>query len=68
LLEFVDSSQNTSANSTLTLTMDFLEAHSISHANGQSTHYYEGGSKDGIPLVFIHGWPDLAETVSRVFT
>ena len=41
--------------------MDFLKAADITHPNGQTTHYYEGGSSDGIPLIFIHGWPDLAE-------
>jgi soluble epoxide hydrolase/lipid-phosphate phosphatase len=42
--------------------MDSLKAHSITHTNGQTTHYYEGGSADGTPLIFIHGWPDLAQT------
>jgi soluble epoxide hydrolase/lipid-phosphate phosphatase len=42
--------------------MQSLEAHDIAHSNGQTTHYYEGGSKDGTPLIFIHGWPDIAES------
>ncbi|KAH5241435.1 hypothetical protein HBI42_194280 [Parastagonospora nodorum] len=42
--------------------MDFLQAHDLSHKNGETTHYYEGGSKDGTPLIFLHGWPDIAET------
>ncbi|KAF1924098.1 alpha/beta-hydrolase [Didymella exigua CBS 183.55] len=41
--------------------MDFLKAADITHPNGQTTHYYEGGTSNGIPLIFIHGWPDLAE-------
>lgn len=41
--------------------MESLTAHDITHKNGQTTHYYEGGSKEGIPLIFIHGWPDIAE-------
>ena len=41
--------------------MESLTAQDITHKNGETTHYYEGGSKDGIPLVFIHGWPDIAE-------
>jgi soluble epoxide hydrolase/lipid-phosphate phosphatase len=42
--------------------MEAFEAHDVSHKNGETTHYYEGGPKDGIPLIFCHGWPDLAET------
>jgi soluble epoxide hydrolase/lipid-phosphate phosphatase len=45
--------------------MDAYEAHDLSLKNGEKTHYYEGGSKDGTPLIFIHGWPDLAETWKR---
>jgi soluble epoxide hydrolase/lipid-phosphate phosphatase len=41
--------------------MDSLKAADITHPNGQTTHYYEGGTSNGIPLIFIHGWPDLAE-------
>jgi soluble epoxide hydrolase/lipid-phosphate phosphatase len=41
--------------------MESLTAHDITHKSGETTHYYEGGSKDGIPLIFIHGWPDIAE-------
>ena len=41
--------------------MDALKAADITHPNGQTTHYYEGGTSNGIPLIFIHGWPDLAE-------
>jgi soluble epoxide hydrolase/lipid-phosphate phosphatase len=41
--------------------MQSFEAHDVSFRNGEKTHYYEGGFKDGIPLIFIHGWPDLAE-------
>ncbi|KAF2649261.1 epoxide hydrolase 2 [Lophiostoma macrostomum CBS 122681] len=42
--------------------MDSLTTDSIAHSTGETTYYYEGGSKEGIPLVFIHGWPDLAQT------
>jgi soluble epoxide hydrolase/lipid-phosphate phosphatase len=42
--------------------MDSLAAVDITLNNGQITHYYEGGTKDGIPLIFIHGWPDIAES------
>ncbi|KAJ4341744.1 hypothetical protein N0V95_007136 [Ascochyta clinopodiicola] len=42
--------------------MDTLKAADITHKNGETTHYYEGGTADGIPLIFIHGWPDIAET------
>ncbi|KAF1947154.1 alpha/beta-hydrolase [Clathrospora elynae] len=41
--------------------MDSLTANNITLKNGERTHYYEGGSKDGTPLIFIHGWPDIAE-------
>ncbi|PNS14318.1 hypothetical protein CAC42_6831 [Sphaceloma murrayae] len=30
--------------------------------NGQKTFYYSAGPSDGQLLIFIHGWPDLAET------
>ncbi|KAK1909399.1 hypothetical protein P3342_011478 [Pyrenophora teres f. teres] len=42
--------------------MDFLTPGDIKHKNGETTHYYEGGSKEGTPLIFIHGWPDIAES------
>lgn len=42
--------------------MDLLKANDFTHANGETTHYYEGGNADGIPLIFIHGWPDIAES------
>ncbi|KAF1915176.1 Alpha/Beta hydrolase protein [Ampelomyces quisqualis] len=42
--------------------MEAYTAHDIKHKNGETTHYFEGGTKDGIPLIFIHGWPDIAET------
>lgn len=41
--------------------MEALKAADVAHPNGQTTHYYEGGTSNGIPLIFIHGWPDLAE-------
>lgn len=41
--------------------MDTFKAADITHKNGQTTHYYEGGTSNGIPLIFIHGWPDIAE-------
>ena len=41
--------------------MDFLTAANLTHPNGETTHYYEGGSPDGTPIVFIHGWPDIAQ-------
>ncbi|KAH7071104.1 Alpha/Beta hydrolase protein [Paraphoma chrysanthemicola] len=34
----------------------------ITLRNGEKTRYYEGGSKDGVPLIFLHGWPGIAET------
>ncbi|KAH7067869.1 Alpha/Beta hydrolase protein [Paraphoma chrysanthemicola] len=37
-------------------------AYDITLRNGEKTRYYEGGSKDGVPLIFIHGWPAIAET------
>lgn len=42
--------------------MESFKANDVSHKSGETTHYYEGGSKNGVPLMFIHGWPDLAET------
>ena len=42
--------------------MEFLTAGDIKHQNGETTHYYEGGSKEGTPLIFIHGWPAIAES------
>jgi soluble epoxide hydrolase/lipid-phosphate phosphatase len=45
----------------ISLVMDALKAADITHPDGQTTHYYEGGTSNGIPLIFIHGWPDLAE-------
>jgi soluble epoxide hydrolase/lipid-phosphate phosphatase len=44
------------------LAMDSFTAGDITHKNGEITHYYEGGSKDGTPLIFVHGWPDIAES------
>jgi soluble epoxide hydrolase/lipid-phosphate phosphatase len=41
--------------------MEQFTAHDITLANGEKTRYYEGGSPTGTPLIFIHGWPDLAE-------
>ncbi|KAF2833348.1 alpha/beta-hydrolase [Ophiobolus disseminans] len=41
--------------------MQSFEAHDLRHKNSETTHYYEGGVKDGTPLIFIHGWPDIAE-------
>jgi soluble epoxide hydrolase/lipid-phosphate phosphatase len=42
--------------------MDYLTAADIIFSNGETTHYYEGGSKHSLPLIFLHGWPDIAET------
>ena len=42
--------------------MEALSACDVTLKTGETTHYYEGGSKDGIPLIFIHGWPDIAES------
>lgn len=42
--------------------MEAFKTADITHKNGETTHYYEGGTPDGVPLVFIHGWPDIAET------
>lgn len=41
--------------------MNALKAANLTHTNGQTTYYYEGGTSNGIPLIFIHGWPDQAE-------
>lgn len=41
--------------------MDALKTADVAHKNGQTTHYFEGGTSNGIPLIFIHGWPDIAE-------
>lgn len=41
--------------------MEFFTAGDVTLNNGETTRYYEGGSKDGTPLIFIHGWPDIAE-------
>ncbi|PSN71502.1 alpha/beta-hydrolase [Corynespora cassiicola Philippines] len=42
--------------------MENQSAHDVALKNGQKFHYYEGGSKTGVPLVFLHGWPGIAET------
>jgi len=42
--------------------MDSFKAGDITLQNGEVTHYYEGGSADGTPLIFLHGWPDIAES------
>jgi soluble epoxide hydrolase/lipid-phosphate phosphatase len=42
--------------------MDSLTAQEVTLHNGERTHFYEGGATDGTPLIFIHGWPDIAET------
>ncbi|KAF2848616.1 alpha/beta-hydrolase [Plenodomus tracheiphilus IPT5] len=44
------------------LTMENFKSNTLTHKNGEITNYYEGGSPDGIPLVFLHGWPDIAES------
>lgn len=41
--------------------MQTFDAHDVTLKNGEKTHYYEGGAKNGVPLIFIHGWPDIAE-------
>ncbi|RAR08036.1 epoxide hydrolase 2 [Stemphylium lycopersici] len=41
--------------------MESFKAGDVTLDNGETTHYYAGGSKDGTPLIFIHGWPDIAE-------
>ncbi|KAH7074937.1 Alpha/Beta hydrolase protein [Paraphoma chrysanthemicola] len=46
----------------LNWTMESLAAHDITLSNGETTRYYEGGSKNGVPLIFMHGWPGIAET------
>ncbi|KAH7085875.1 Alpha/Beta hydrolase protein [Paraphoma chrysanthemicola] len=48
--------------------MESLSAHDVTLKNGETTRYYEGGSKGGIPLVFIHGWPDIAESWKHQLT
>ncbi|KAF2103290.1 alpha/beta-hydrolase [Rhizodiscina lignyota] len=42
--------------------MDAFTGHEFKHKNGETTFYYEGGPKDGPLLIFIHGWPDIAQT------
>lgn len=42
--------------------MDNFKASTLTHRNGEITTYYEGGSPDGTPIIFIHGWPDIAES------
>ncbi|KAL1601707.1 hypothetical protein SLS60_006622 [Paraconiothyrium brasiliense] len=41
--------------------MDFLTSATLIHSSGETTTYYTGGS-GGTPLIFIHGWPDLAQS------
>lgn len=50
------------AKSTIHYNMQSLEAHDLTHQNGEKTHYYEGGAENGTPLIFVHGWPDIAES------
>ncbi|KAH6714610.1 Alpha/Beta hydrolase protein [Leptodontidium sp. MPI-SDFR-AT-0119] len=45
--------------------MQTFETAAIALKNGESTYYYEGGTKNGIPLIFLHGWPAIAETWKR---
>ncbi|KAH9879713.1 hypothetical protein IAQ61_001532, partial [Plenodomus lingam] len=42
--------------------MENFRASKCTHKNGEITNYYEGGSPHGTPLIFIHGWPDIAES------
>ncbi|KAJ4348136.1 uncharacterized protein N0V89_009508 [Didymosphaeria variabile] len=42
--------------------MDFLTSATLIHPSGETTTYYTGGSPAGTPLIFIHGWPDLAQS------
>jgi len=42
--------------------MEKFNAQTITLKNGEVTHYYEGGSSHGTPMIFLHGWPDIAET------
>lgn len=39
--------------------MDTLTKHTTM-LKGQHTTYYTGGSPSGVPIIFLHGWPDLA--------
>ncbi|KAF2108261.1 Alpha/Beta hydrolase protein [Lophiotrema nucula] len=41
--------------------MDKFSSHTVD-LKGQKTLYYEAGSSSGTPLIFIHGWPGIAET------
>lgn len=41
---------------------DALTAHEFKHKSGETTFYLEGGPKEGPLLIFIHGWPDIAQT------
>ncbi|KAF4554597.1 Hypothetical protein D9617_4g003520 [Elsinoe fawcettii] len=42
-------------------TLDKFTGHTVD-LKGQKTFYYEAGPSDGELLIFIHGWPDLAQT------
>ena len=42
--------------------MESLKVADVTHPNGQTSHYYEGGTSNGIPLIFIHGWQRYGST------
>ncbi|KAI8931684.1 hypothetical protein NX059_011331 [Plenodomus lindquistii] len=42
--------------------MENFKVNTLTHKNGEITNYYEGGSPHGTPLIFLHGWPDIAES------
>lgn len=42
--------------------MEAFTSRNITLKNGETTHYYEGGPENGVPMIFIHGWPDLAQS------
>lgn len=41
--------------------MDTLNGHEC-NVEGETTFYLEAGPKDGPLIIFLHGWPDVAET------
>lgn len=41
---------------------EVLIGHEFKHQSGETTFYLEGGPSDGPLLIFVHGWPDIAET------
>ncbi|CAI9627787.1 alpha beta-hydrolase [Alternaria burnsii] len=44
------------------ITIESFTSHDITLNNGETTHYDEAGSKIGVPLIFLHGYPEIAES------